>query len=504
MLKQDLTKFKNDINSRLNNDKGLIFREIRIGKVNPIPTLVVYNKLLSDKDIIDRDIFNALMHFISEDLSLVENINDCLLSTYISVGNSHIENDFNNIIEALKRGRTIIYTENSSGYIVMDTKGGKFRETSEPENESSIKDNREGFVENIEFNISLLRRRLKDESFSTEMLTLGQRSQTDIALVYLSDIIDDTLVPKIKERLNSINIDRINSAGIVEQFIEHDAYSIFPQYLSTQRPDKVSAAMCEGKVAIIIEGTPSVLLAPSVFFNFLQSVDDYDERTVVASFTRLIRMFAMLVVITLPSIYLTLLKFNTELIPVKFINPIIQSRSGIALTPFLEILAMEVLVEFLREGGLRLPSKIAQTLSVVGGIIIGDTAIQSKIVSPTTLLIVGVTVVASFLIPNYDMALSIRFLRFPMLILANTLGIFGIGLGTFYLLMTLFSMENYGVEYLSLNKGDMKDIFIRAPLWKMNKRPTFMNNKDDIRQVDLRKNWNDEDKNNGESNKKEN
>lgn len=491
MSKENLEKTLSDIKTKLNYDKSLVVRIIEIGNTNPVPTLIVYNNLLSDKNVIDRDIFNPLMHHLSEDLTLINDINNHLLSRYISLGNTYIENDFNKAIETLKRGKTLIYTEKSNGYIISDTTGGHFRNITEPENESSIKDSKEGFVENLEFNVSMLRRRLKDENFTSEILTLGKRSQTDIALVYLSDIIDDTIVPKIKERLTSINVDRINSAGILEQFIEHDSYCVFPQYLSTQRPDKVASALCEGKVALVIESSPSVLIAPSVFFDFFQSVEDYYERTVVATFVRFIRLIAVLTVLTLPSIYITLLKFNTELIPVKFINPIIQSRTGIALTPFLEIFAMEILIEFLREGGLRLPSKIAQTLSVVGGIIIGDTAIKSKIVSPSTLLIVGITVVASFLIPNYDMSLSIRFLRFPMLILANILGIFGLGIGTFYILIRLFSLENYGVEYLAFYRSDMKDIFVRAPLWKMNNRPEFMNNKDKVRQTDFRKNWSD-------------
>lgn len=496
MSKETFDKTIKDIQTIFHNDISLVIRNINIGKNHPISTVIIFNKLLSDKDVIDRDILHPLMHSISEDLSFMSEVNSHLLATYISLASTYIENDFNKVIEAIKRGDTLIYTEKSNGYLLCDTTGGPYRAISEPESESSLKDSREGFVENIKFNISMLRRRLKDESFTSEILTLGKRSQTDVALVYLSDIVDDTLVPKLKERLTSINVDRVNSAGVIEQFIEHDSYCIFPQYLSTQRPDKVVADICEGKVAIIIDGSPSVLIAPSVFFDFFQSVDDYYERTVVSSFTRLIRFFAAIVVVTLPAIYLTLLKFNTELIPVKFINPIIQSRTGIALTPFLEILAMEIFIEFLREGGLRLPSKIAQTISVVGGIIIGDTAIKSKIVSPSTLLIVGVTVVASFLVPNYDMSLSIRFLRFPMLILANTLGIFGIGVGTFYILIKLFNLENYGVEYLVFNKSDLKDIFIRAPLWKMNDRPEFMNNKDKVRQTDFRKKWSNNDNNN--------
>jgi hypothetical protein len=226
-----------------------------------------------------------------------------------------------------------------------------------------------------------------------------------------------------------------------------------------------------------------------MFIDFFQSVEDYYERVLVANFTRLLRILATFIVITLSPMYLTLVRYNAELIPIKFITPIIQSRIGIALTPFLEVLVTEIIVEFLREGGLRLPSKIAQTISVVGGIIIGDTAVRSKIVSPTTLFVVGVTVVASFLIPNYDMALSIRTLRFPMLILANFLGIFGIGIGCFFIIVNLCSLDSIGVPYFTLNLCDMKDTFIRAPMWKMNRRPRSVPNKNPHRQTDFRYKW---------------
>jgi spore germination protein KA len=184
----------------------------------------------------------------------------------------------------------------------------------------------------------------------------------------------------------------------------------------------------EGKIAIIVSGTPFVITVPAVFIEFFQTVEDYNFKTVSGSLFRLLRVASIFIVITLPSIYLTLIKFNAELIPIKFITPIVQSRIGIALTPFLEIMGMEILIELLREGGLRLPSKVAQTLSVVGGIIIGDTAIRSKMVSPTTLFLVGINVVTSFVIPNTEMSLAIRLLRFPMLIISNFLGIYGIGI----------------------------------------------------------------------------
>ncbi|MCY6371707.1 spore germination protein [Clostridium ganghwense] len=490
MCKNDIEKTAQDLKNLLGNQENIIIKKINVGKDIPIKAFIIYINAIADKNIIDTDILKPLMLHTNENLNDKEDINNYLCETYISLSNIYIEQDINKVIAALKRGKTAVFTEISIGYILADTIGGKYRNIIEPEDEASTRDSKEGFVENLETNISMIRRRLKDDRLIIETLTLGRRTQTDISLLYIGDIANDNVINELRKRLNSIDVDNIIASGMLEQYIEHEPYCIFPQYVSSQRPDRIVSEILEGKAAIVIDGSPSVLLAPSTFFDFFQSVDDYYNRTIIATFIRILRMLAVFIVITLPSIYLTLLKFNAELIPIKFITPIIQSRTGIALTPFLEILSMEIMVEFLREGGLRLPSKIAQTLSVVGGIIIGDTAIQSKIVSPSTLLIVGITVISSFLIPNYDMSISIRFIRFPMLILSNFLGIFGISIGWFFILIKLFYMQNYGVEYLAFFKDDMKDTLVRVPLWKMNKRPVITSPKDNIRQTDFRKKWN--------------
>ena len=254
----------------------------------------------------------------------------------------------------------------------------------------------------------------------------------------------------------------------------------------TERPDKVIANIMEGRIAVLLNGTPFVVTIPSVFIEFFHTVEDYNEKTITTNFIRLLRFLAVLLVITLPSVYLTLIKYNAELIPVEFVIPVVQSRIGISLSPFMEILILEMLMEILREGGIRLPSKIAQTLSIVGGIIIGNAAVESKMVSSTTLLVIGITVIASFVVPTVDMSISIRLLRFPMLFLANALGILGIATGYTLLIIHLSSLENFGVPYMAFNKADLKDTFIRAPLWKMNARPSIISDKNITRQTNFR------------------
>ncbi|WP_291634148.1 spore germination protein [Clostridium sp.] len=474
------------IRNELGVNSPMVVKHFYIGVDQPLEAAIIYVNGITNKDIIDRDILNPLMIHIRENLNGKANIGDYLSKRYISMSNTLIEDDLDEVINHLKRGKTAVLINGALEVIIADTTGGQQRAIMEPMNETASRGPRDGFVENLEVNLSLVRRKVKDKHLTIELLNLGSRTQNDVALVYISDVVDNQVVEEIRKRLEAVNVDAILSTGALDQYIESYPYTVFPQADSTERPDRAIANMVEGRILVFLEGTPMVLIYPVTFMQFFQAVEDYTQRTIISSFVRFLRILAACIVITLPSIYLTLIKFNVELIPIKFVTPIVQSRIGIALTPFLEIMAMELVVEFLREGGLRLPTKIAQTLSLVGGIIIGDTAIQSKMVSPTTLLIVGITVITTFLIPNYDMSLSIRMIRFPMLILANIMGIFGIAVGWFLILVHLSSLDSLGVPYFEFHKSDMKDTFIRAPLWKMNKRPEGIPNANPIRQTNFR------------------
>ena len=498
MRKDDLImEFEDKINSitELCGSNQIIIRKFHIGIIHPIEVALLYKDGLVDQNIINRDILNPLMHQVNEDLSTIELINEHVCDKYISMSKIVIESDINMVAKDIKSGQTaiIIYTTNS--FIVANTTGGEHRNITEPIDEVGVRGPKDGFVENLQINLSLIKRELKDKNLKIENLIVGKRSQKDIALVYVDDIADKGILDDIKNRLSLIDVDFIGSSGEISQYIENYPYSIFPQAYVTQKPDVVQSNVLEGKIAIVVDGTPFVLTVPSLFTDFFQASEDYYQRTVVSNFNRFIRIFATFAVVTLPSIYLSLIMYNSELIPIRFIIPIVQSRLGIGLSPFLEILSMLIVVEILREGGLRLPNKIAQTLSVVGGFIIGNAALQAKLVSPTTLVIVGVATIGTFIIPSYDMSISIKLLGFPLLFAVNYLGAVGLISGIYFLFVHLLSLDSFGVPYFPLDKySDLKDMFIRAPLWKMNKRPESTPNNNPIRQTNFRnKFWRNKD-----------
>lgn len=487
MLRNNIEKRLSYIKGSLGSINNVIVKKIFIGKEYPIDAYLIYMETLVDKNIINESILKPLMIYADESFFPKHNLPEYLSQKYLTIGDISIEDKDENIIKAINDGKSVLFLAGYEAAIILNTKGGEFRSITDPQNESSVRGTREGFIENLETNIGIIKRKIPDKNLKIKNFRIGKRSETNVSLIFIEDIAKTEIVEELERRLHLIDVDYITGIGEIEQYIEEYPYSPFPQFFSTERPDIIVSSLMEGQIVLFSDGTPFALVVPSIMTQFFQAVEDYYQRTLVSSFVRILRVIATIVVILLPSTYLTLISYNVELIPIKFLTPIVQSRQGIALSPLLEIVSMELIIEFLREGGLRLPPKIAGTLSIVGGIIIGNAAIDSNLASPSTLLIVGISTVASFTIPNYEMAVSIRFLRFPMLLLADSLGFLGIATGSFLILMHIFSIKNFGVDYLKISKKDFKDIFIRAPLWSMNNRPNMLPNSNNQRQIDFRK-----------------
>jgi spore germination protein KA len=468
------------IQDSLGNPPQLIIKDILIGN-DEVEAWVIYISGLSNKDMIDKDILTPLMLHIKDNIKNTKTLS-YLSKRYLTLSSIEVSTSISQGIEEVKRGKSLILVDGFTEFIIADTIGSQHRAISDPLNEVSVRGGRESFVENLEVNISMIKRRLKDKNLTLEKFKLGRRSQTDVVMLYVKDIANESIVNEIRKRINAIDIDSLTYVAMLEQLIEKYTYSVFPQVYASERPDIVQANILEGRIAILVDNTDFSILAPTLFSDFFQAADDYLHRTLAASFLRFVRMAAVIMIIILPAIYVSFVKFNTELIPEKAVKSIMEFTSGIAFTPIMSILIMNLTVEFLREGGLRLPSKIGQTISVVGGIIIGDAALRAKIISPITLLVVGFVTVANFTIPNYEMSLSIRLVSYPILFLGNWLGLYGVGLGCFFLLCYLCSLDSFGIPYFYFRKRDLKDRFIRSPIWKMNERPEILQTKDTVRQ----------------------
>lgn len=470
------------IKNSTSSESSIIKRNFLIDKDKSTRVTILYSDLTVNKNQINLDILNPLMHHFDSNFKANTDPYEFLLMTVLPMANAYIETSFSTLVSELKCGKTLLFIEENEKAIVFDTTNFTYRTIQSPTITSSIAAAKEDISESLDQSMSMLKRHIKDQSLVIDSLTIGRRSKTKLNICYLKDIANETVVSTITEKLHSIDIDNVQSIGGVQQLIENYSTSFFPQSFITDSFESIVCKIYEGKVALFMEGSPYALSAPAIFVEFFQNLDDYNQRTLVASFARLLRFFTLIVVLTLPSFYIILTKFNPEFLLDKYIRAIVSARAGIPLTPFLEMFVMEFIVELLREGGIRLPSKVGQTLSIVSGIIIGDAAIQSNIISPPALFVIGISVVCTFLIPNYQMALSIRLIKFPLLILSNIFGAFGFFFGIYLMIFMLFNLDSYGIDYLEFFKPDMKDTFIRDKIPNLKRRPKILKLKDKYRE----------------------
>jgi len=308
-------------------------------------------------------------------------------------------------------------------------------------------------------------------------LKIGRETKTQVIITYIENIADPTLIKEVKNRLSRIDIDGVLESGYIEEFIEDHPFSPFPQVLTTERPDVASANLLEGRVAILVDGTPFVLIVPVTLYSLLQAADDYYQRYLIGTLVRWLRYVFLLIALTLPSLYVAILTFHQEMIPTTLLLTIARTREEIPFPALVEALIMEVTFEVLREAGLRLPKQIGSAVSIVGALVIGDAAVNSGLVSAPMVMVVAITGIASFAIPRYNAAIAFRMLRFPMIFLAGTLGLLGIMLGLITIIVHLSTMRSFGVPYLSpfapMQVSEMKDSLVRAPWWSLRKRPHF-------------------------------
>ena len=378
-------------------------------------------------------------------------------------------------IDGILSGDSILILDSYDQALSISTRGWDARSVSEPATEQVVRGPRDGFTENIRTNTALVRRRIRDPLLRFESLTVGEKSKTDVNLAYIKGTVKDGLVDEVMQRLNNIKIDAVLESGYIEELIEDAPLSPFTTVQSTERPDKVASAILEGRVAIFIDNTPFVLIVPVYFWQFLQASDDYYSRFLTGSFFRIIRYIAFVISLTLSSIYVMLASFHQEMIPTTLALTIASGREVVPFPVLLEALLMETAFELMREAGLRMPKPVGQAVSIVGSLIIGQAAVQAGLVSPAMVIIVAITGIASFAIPNYSASYSIRLIRFPLLLASGTLGLLGFA-GMFSVLaIHALSLRSFGEPYLApatpFKPSDQKDSLIRFPWWGMQTQP---------------------------------
>ncbi|MCZ8523516.1 spore germination protein [Paenibacillus mucilaginosus] len=479
------------IRSQFAGSQDIIIREIFLGSLQSVRTAVLYTDGLADKQIIHESILPSLMTISAAhpaDPHLPETPEALLAriqSTVLQVGELKEIRDLLSVYREMLSGNTVVLVDGLSTALSVGTPGWKDRAIAEPASQNVIRGPRESFTETLRTNTALIRRRIRDERLRCEQQAIGTVTHTDIALMYIDGLADKAVVQEVRARLGRIRTDAILEGGYIEEFIQDKTSTPFPTLFNSERPDVISAGILEGRVAIIVDGTPFVLLVPALFDHFFQSAEDYYQRYDIAIFLRVLRYLSFFIALLGPSLYISVTTFHQDLLPTQLLISLASQREGLPFPAFVEAMMMEIAFEILREAGIRMPKAIGQAVSIVGALVIGQAAVEAGIVSAAMVIVVSLTAISNFVFPSFNMAISVRLLRFGMMLLAATFGFFGVTIGLLALVIHLCSLRSFGVPYMSpfgpFNAQDQEDSILRLPHRMLNHRPGIVGAQDTVR-----------------------
>ncbi|MFC4183465.1 spore germination protein [Saccharococcus thermophilus] len=468
------------------NSSDIVIRRFTIGQERSVRAALIFVDGLADEKNVYQFLLEPLM---TATLPISLSPKDAFFfveKKLAAVGRVQRISQWFDLFLELTSGETIILLDGVTFALSASTRGGEYRAIEEPQTQQAIRGPRDGFTESLRVNTTLIRRRIKNPNLWLETMRIGEVTKTDVAIMYMKGIANDEIVEEVRKRLRNIHIDSVLESGYIEQLIEDQTFTTFPTTYHTERPDVVAANLLEGRVAIFVEGTPFVLIAPALFIQFFQAVEDYYARFDIATALRFLRVLVFFISLVAPAIYIAATTFHQEMIPTPLVIAIAAQREAIPFPAFVEALAMEVVFEILREAGVRLPRAVGQTVSIVGALVIGQAAVEAGFVSSAMVIVVSITAIASFATPSFAIAISARLIRFALMFLAAMFGFYGIIIGILFMTIHLCSLRSFGVPYMSplapFIPSNMGDTLFRVPTWAMKERPRLINQKNMIRQ----------------------
>lgn len=500
-ISKNLTYLKNVYHSNISTDVvirdfSILVNDVRYG------AFIIFIDGMADGKIINSSILKPLMvrndgnsfKISSENYSKKDNIidicsyiSDCLLPQ-----NSTAQiKTFEEVFSAINMGNCVLFIDTVNEAFNFDVKGFKQREINTPSNEIVVRGSQESFVENLRTNTTILRRLINSEKLVLENLSVGKLTKTKIVISYIDGITNTSLISEVRRRISNLDIDYLTSSGQLEQLIQDNPNNIFPQTLATERPDKAINYLLDGRICILVNGTPYALIVPGVFLDFLSSPEDLNIKFQYANLSKIIRLIAVFLSVLLPGIYIAITNYHQDLIPTELLFTIAASRESVPFPTVVEILLMETSFELIREAGLRVPTPLGTTIGIVGALILGDAAVSASLVSPILIIIVAITGICSFSIPDFSLNFTFRILRFIYIILGYIAGFLGIGIGLFIQLAVMCNLETFGTPYLDpskLKKRSISNYFV-LPIWKREKISAFMNSRKKRIQNKISMNW---------------
>lgn len=471
------------LRQKMGNSTDLVIRTLG-DPASSSPTIAVaYVEGLIDPQLMMKLMEALTLHYGDE---ISDYSPETWLSAQLPVGNLKALHTMDRMVSCLLNGKAVMIVNGSSLGYSAAISGGAKRAVEEPSSQTVVRGPKEGFTEDISTNIAMLRRKIKSPDLRVESTQIGRYTQTKVSVSYIESIADSKVVEEIWRRLKSIDTDSILESGYIEEFIQDGVGTRFPTIFNTERPDAVAGGLLEGQVAIFVDGTPFVLLAPVTFFRFFISSEDYYQRYDLSSFLRIIRFASLLVALLLPSIYIATTTFQQEMLPTTLLISLASQRENTPLPALMEAFFMELTFEVIREAGIRMPRVIGPAISIVGALVLGQVAVQAGLVSAAMVIVVSFTAISNFVIPSINMSGAIRLLRFMLMLLAGTFGMYGILAGLIPILVRLVMAESFGVPYFMpvspFNRSNLKDLVVRVPWWKIKTRPMQFGDKNRIRQ----------------------
>lgn len=456
------------------------FRGVHIdaGSCGPVSMTIIYVDGMSNLQRMLHAILNDEA-FRRQKLSSPDDVLAFCKASVIAEGEVSDITTLDRLFDMLLEGFSILLVDGSARALAIGTKELKARSVEEPNVQAVVRGPREGFSEVLVWNTAMLRRKINSRYMWIETMKIGEVTQTDVALVYIENIASKQLVEEARRRLQAIETDSVLESNYIEEFLQDHRYSPFPTIFNTERPDVVAAGLLEGRIAILVDGTPFALMAPALFVQFFQSSEDYYQRSDFASMIRLLRFLSFLLACVTPAVYIAISTFHQEMLPTTLLYNLASQREGVPFPAFVEAIMMEVTFEILREASVRMPKSVGQAISIVGTLVVGQAAVEAGLVSAAMVIVVSITAISNFVIPSFNMGISVRIIRFCLMILAASFGLYGIFMGGIVLTLHLCTLTSLGVPYMSpiapFRLTDQQDTLVRSSMYSMFKRPSSLN-----------------------------
>jgi spore germination protein KA len=483
-LTKSLSENVNTFKSIFQNDNTIIFRDIENTHYSNFHACLIYIDGMINIDITNKNIIYPLMTADLKSQDTDSNILDKLKNKVVSTSQILKTGIIDDLLLALFNGDAVLLVDNFDEALLISCKGWQTRALEESSLEKVLRGPKEAFTEPIMVNLTLIRRRLKTPDLKFKFKEIGVRSRTKVCICYIETLASEEILEELENRLDKIIIDGIISTGYIEELIKDCPLSPFKTIGNTERPDVVAAKLLEGRIAVIVDGTPSTLTLPFVFIEYFQSAEDYYDNYYFSSINRILRTLGELFTTSIPAIYIALITFHQEMIPTPLLLSIASARQGVPFPSIIEAIVLLFVFEIIREAGIRMPSPMGQSVSIVGALILGEAAIEARLFSAPMVIVVAATGITGIL--NIKLKGASIIIRLILLLLSAVLGLYGYIFGVLGVLIYLFSMRSFGVPYMleygSINPVDLKDTFIRAPWWYMNFRPKHISAKNIIRQ----------------------